>query len=66
MDIPPVFGAVLAASTVVTIGAVIAVLVGVGAIVFLIANLRSGRAEPNRKTTHPTSITSTTARPIRC
>ena len=57
MESIPVSGAVLAASTVVTIGAVIAVLVGVGAIVFLIANLRSGRAEigseielaPNRK-----------------
>jgi cytochrome c553 len=57
MESIPVSGAVLAASTVVTIGAVIAVLVGVGAIVFLIANLRSGRPEigseielaPNRR-----------------
>ena len=48
---------VLAASTVTTIGAVIAVLVGIGAIVFLVANLRASRPEigseielaPNRK-----------------
>jgi mono/diheme cytochrome c family protein len=48
---------VLAASTVTTIGAVIAVLVGIGALVFLVANLRAGRPEvgseielaPNRK-----------------
>ena len=48
---------VLAASTVTTVGAVIAVLVGVGALVFLYANIRASRPEigseielaPNRK-----------------
>jgi cytochrome c553 len=53
----PVTGAVLGASTATTIGAVIAVLIGIGAVVFLFANLRASRPEigseielaPNRK-----------------
>lgn len=57
MDTHSLPGAVLAASTVTTIGAIIAVLVGIGAIVFLVANLRASRPEigseielaPNRK-----------------
>ncbi|HLM29993.1 MAG TPA: c-type cytochrome [Acidimicrobiales bacterium] len=57
MNSLPVTGTVLGASTVTTIGAVIAVLVGVGAVVFLVANLRASRPEvgseidlaPNRK-----------------
>lgn len=57
MSYLPVPGTVLAASTVTTIGAVIAVLVGIGAVVFIAANLRSARPEvgseielaPNRK-----------------
>jgi len=50
-------GAVLAASTVKSIGAVIAVLVGLGFVAYVVVNIRSGRAEvgseielaPNRK-----------------
>jgi mono/diheme cytochrome c family protein len=57
MTFLPVPATVLAASTVKTIGATIAVLVGIGAVVFLVANLRSARPEigseielaPNRK-----------------
>ena len=57
MNSLPVDGTVLAASTVTTIGAVIAVLVGIGSVLFLVANLRAGRPEvgsevelaPNRK-----------------
>src|ERR687891_1923198 len=55
---PPVAGVtVLAASTVTVVGAVIASLIGVGFVVYVIANIRAGRPEagsevelaPNRK-----------------
>jgi mono/diheme cytochrome c family protein len=57
MHTPSVTTTVLAASTVQTVGAVIAVLTGIGFIVYVVANLRAGRAEagaeielaPNRK-----------------
>lgn len=57
MHTPSVTTTVLAASTVQTVGAVIAVLTGLGFIVYVVANLRAGRAEagseielaPNRK-----------------
>lgn len=57
MHTPSVTTTVLAASTVQTVGAVIAVLMGIGFVVYVVANLRAGRDEvgseielaPNRK-----------------
>lgn len=57
MHTPSVTTTVLAASTVQTVGAVMAILTGIGFVVYVVANLRAGRAEagseielaPNRK-----------------